>query len=416
MLKYLIQVIQDLLTAAILAALLAAVADKTDDVEGRGKKRLFVWGTAGSVGALVVAILRRTTRFVNREYINTGVLFLTILCTVFFLALIPGFRKREELRGKILDRIYPILLGLLLFYALPPVFLYPAEFLLPGQSVFSTDFLYKLAGFLAGLLVTVLGGLALFQSAGGLSPLAVKLVLSAALTVNMVNQFAGILQILLARRLVAVPRWVFRMMVRVINYNSIFLYIIMALSFAIPLFLFARSLRPLASGRNPAETRKLRAGRRNRRRWAAVVFCGYAVAVLSLTVIKRYNERGVVLTPAEPMTVIGKEIVIPIEKIADGHLHRYNYTAADDIEMRFIVIKKNEVAYGVGLDACDICGPTGYYERKDEVICRLCDVVMNISTIGFKGGCNPVPLAYTLRSGNMIINTEDLEKERNRFK
>jgi uncharacterized membrane protein len=50
------------------------------------------------------------------------------------------------------------------------------------------------------------------------------------------------------------------------------------------------------------------------------------------------------------------------------------------------------------------------------VICRLCDVVMNISTIGFKGGCNPVPLAYTLRSGNMVVNTEDLETERNRFK
>jgi uncharacterized membrane protein len=84
--------------------------------------------------------------------------------------------------------------------------------------------------------------------------------------------------------------------------------------------------------------------------------------------------------------------------------------------MRFIVIKKNAVAYGVGLDACDICGPTGYYERKGEVICRLCDVVMNISTIGFKGGCNPVPLAYTLRSGDMVINVEDLETERNRFK
>jgi uncharacterized membrane protein len=41
---------------------------------------------------------------------------------------------------------------------------------------------------------------------------------------------------------------------------------------------------------------------------------------------------------------------------------------------------------------------------------------MNISTIGFKGGCNPVPLAYTLRSGSMVIDTENLEKERTRFK
>jgi uncharacterized membrane protein len=147
-----------------------------------------------------------------------------------------------------------------------------------------------------------------------------------------------------------------------------------------------------------------------------VIAAGYVIAVLCLTVIKKYNEQGVVLSPAEPMSVAGDEIVIPIEKIEDGRLHRYNYLAGDDIEMRFIVIKKNAVAYGVGLDACDICGPTGYYERKSQVICRLCDVVMNISTIGFKGGCNPVPLAYTLRSGSMVIKTEDLEKERNRFK
>jgi uncharacterized membrane protein len=116
------------------------------------------------------------------------------------------------------------------------------------------------------------------------------------------------------------------------------------------------------------------------------------------------------------MTISGGEILIPIERVGDGRLHRFNYAAADNIEMRFIVIKKNAVAYGVGLDACDICGPTGYYERKGEVICRLCDVVMNISTIGFKGGCNPVPLAYTLRSGNMVIDTGDLETGRNRFK
>ncbi len=79
------------------------------------------------------------------------------------------------------------------------------------------------------------------------------------------------------------------------------------------------------------------------------------------------------------------------------------------------MIKKNAVTFGVGLDACDICGPTGYYERDDEVICKLCDVVMNKSTIGFKGGCNPVPLAYTLNGGSMVIKTQNLENENKRF-
>jgi uncharacterized membrane protein len=138
--------------------------------------------------------------------------------------------------------------------------------------------------------------------------------------------------------------------------------------------------------------------------------------VFSITVVKAWSERGVELSQVETYTLQDGEIIIPLEKIEDGHLHRYNYHASETIEMRFIVIKKNESAYGVGLDACDICGPTGYYERKDEVICRLCDVVMNKATIGFRGGCNPVPLAYTLRSGAMIIQTENLEAERARFK
>jgi uncharacterized membrane protein len=84
--------------------------------------------------------------------------------------------------------------------------------------------------------------------------------------------------------------------------------------------------------------------------------------------------------------------------------------------VRFIIIKKNDVAFGVGLDACDICGPNGYYERKGDVICKLCDVVMNKQTIGFKGGCNPVPLAYALDGGEMIVMTADLETESKRFR
>ena len=40
---------------------------------------------------------------------------------------------------------------------------------------------------------------------------------------------------------------------------------------------------------------------------------------------------------------------------------------------------------------------------------------MNKSTIGFKGGCNPIPLAYTMANGQMVIKTGDLEAEKSRF-
>jgi uncharacterized membrane protein len=102
--------------------------------------------------------------------------------------------------------------------------------------------------------------------------------------------------------------------------------------------------------------------------------------------------------------------------VDDGHLHRFFYEASDGTAVRFIVIRKSATAFGVGLDACDVCGPTGYFERDGQVICLLCDVVMNKSTIGFPGGCNPVPLAWRLEAGKLLVNTSDLEAGAWRFR
>jgi uncharacterized membrane protein len=307
-------------------------------------------------------------------------------------------------------------MGILLLYALPGIFLYPAEFALAGESIFSTDFLFKLIGFIAGLPVVILTSLALYKTGKAAPPRLVKVLLTAALSVNICHQIIVIVQFLLARRIIPMIRWIFRIIVAAVNNNIVFLYTLMGISFLLPLMLFFTGLKRPVSGKNPAERRKFRAALRINRRRYLTVAAGFAVSVLALTVIKDYTKREVILSPAEPMTLAGEEILIPITRIEDGHLHRFAYTASDNTEVRFIVIKKNAAAYGVGLDACDICGPTGYYERKNEVICRLCDVVMNISTIGFKGGCNPVPLAYTLRSGSMVIETAHLENEKTRFK
>jgi uncharacterized membrane protein len=415
MLKYLIQVVQNALPGAIPLALLYAVLCGPG---GERRKRLMLWGgIAGTAAALILAILRTYTWLVNREYVNTAVLSLAIGVSVFFVFLMAGgLKKRALLRETALGWSGAALAALLLFYTLPVILLYIREFVPPGESVFSTAFLFRLAGYAAGLLVVILSGLALFRAGKNLPPRPVKILLATLLAVTLASHLSVIVQFLLARRIIRVPRRLFRIIVLIINNNVVFLYILMALSVLLPLFLFARSLRITESWRNPAEHRKLRALKRGHRRWSAVAVSGYLAAVLTLTALKAWSERGVTLSPAEPMTIQGDEIIIPVEKIEDWHLHRYNYTASENIEMRFIVIRKSEAAYGVGLDACDICGPTGYYERRDGVVCRLCDVVMNISTIGFKGGCNPVPLAYTMRGGNMVIRTADLEAERGRFK
>ena len=108
---------------------------------------------------------------------------------------------------------------------------------------------------------------------------------------------------------------------------------------------------------------------------------------------------------------------VSFDKVSDGMLHRYGYTAEDGTVIRFIIIQKpNSTAYGIGLDACEICGETGYYQRGDMVVCNLCDVVMNINTIGFKGGCNPIVIDYSIADGNIIVPIEGLLEHIDEFK
>ena len=41
---------------------------------------------------------------------------------------------------------------------------------------------------------------------------------------------------------------------------------------------------------------------------------------------------------------------------------------------------------------------------------------MNKNTIGFHGGCNPIPFPYEIRESNIFINVKDLEANEKRFR
>ncbi|QIB69915.1 DUF2318 domain-containing protein [Aminipila butyrica] len=415
MLKYLIQVVQNSLTTGILLAMLFTLAHLNN--KQRQNKWLFRGFVVGVVFAIILSFLKATTVLINREYFNIGILSVAIFAAILFYMLSWGVfqKKMPVLHERIWTGINATLVASLLLYCLPDIFLYPTEFVMTGESIFGTDFLFKMIGYLTGLLIVGLAGLALYKVGRSLTFQSVRILLTIILLVNMVKQIATIAQFLLARRIIPMSKGVFEFIKIAVNYNDFFLYGIMAVTMLLPVALWIKSLHPKETYVNPAQHRRIRATSRRQRRWCAVVAVGYILAVLSLTAVRAYDQREVVLSPAEPMDIVGSEIVIPLESISDGHLHRYIYTASNGTEVRFIVIKKNTVAFGVGLDACDICGPTGYYEREDEVICKLCDVVMNKSTIGFKGGCNPVPLSYSLEGGSMVIQTQNLENEKSRF-
>ena len=110
-------------------------------------------------------------------------------------------------------------------------------------------------------------------------------------------------------------------------------------------------------------------------------------------------------------------MIVPLTAVEDGHLHRFGYTTDDGVLVKFIVVQKpGSSAYGVGLDACEICGDAGYFERDEQIVCRRCDVVMNKNTIGFKGGCNPIVIDYRVENGQIIVPIQTLVDHQDEFR
>jgi uncharacterized membrane protein len=202
-----------------------------------------------------------------------------------------------------------------------------------------------------------------------------------------------------------------------VNHSMVFIWLIFILAAASLVICFVQNTKVTEPWDNPAQHRKLRARNRSRRRTACVAFAGLIAFALCLTLVKDYDTRVIELSAPETYTVDGDKILVPMDTVNDFHLHRFEYKTENGVDVRWIVVRKpNSAAYGVGLDACDVCGNAGYYERNGLVVCRRCDVVMNTSTIGFKGGCNPIPLSYEVADGNLVFALEDILAGEKEFK
>jgi uncharacterized membrane protein len=60
------------------------------------------------------------------------------------------------------------------------------------------------------------------------------------------------------------------------------------------------------------------------------------------------------------------------------------------------------------LDACQICGPVGFYKSGNQIICKNCSAPINAQSMGQAGGCNPIPLKSSESGGQIVITQADL--------
>lgn len=416
MLQYLISITDNTFVPVIILALVSAVFVQSNLYSG--KKYLIIGFLLGMLAAIIYAILKRNTGIAVREYYDLGVI---IPWCIIVIPLLISWSLRNSFQQPIIKILLAVLtavaIGLITAQCLPNILLYPFGFDVGMESIFNNDYLFKWVGYGFALLVCGLIGWLIYRLCARLSTRLVMVIATFAIIIFTIQNAINLLQILIVRRFISPQQWMMDLVIFILAHVNLFTFIFMVLVLLLTVLLYTKAKTTSLVGNNPAQIRKLKASLRRDRRTSLLLMAGVAITAYTVTRARYIFEKGVELTPAEPVTPNADGlIVIPLEQVNDGNLHRYGYQTTDGTLVRFIVIKKSENAYGVGFDACDICGASGYYQRGNQVVCILCDVVMNIATIGFSGGCNPVPLKYEILDGNMIIRPTHLEAEKSRFK
>lgn len=376
-------------------------------------KKALYWGFWGSI--FMVAVKTGTRNAVSREVFEGIAVGFSLVGEWCLLMIFLSERSAENFQSGRFFRIVIFLTVMTLgLYRGMEIWLLPVSAAAAAAEWFSYDVLVKTGGFLAGLLLAGLGGYLTFQAARALTYGRLLFVLAVQTAALSFQQIVFLIQILMARQLLPGGALI-RGMAPLIDHQSWFIFGIFFITLLVPVTLFLQKKPARPDGSNPAEYRKILSHAIHKKRWGtASVLCLSVIAAVS-SFGSVYANQKEELVPSVPVTAESGTIGIPLKQVEDGHLHRYVYRASGGEEVRFIVIQKGGSAYGVGLDACEICGPTGYIEKDGQVICRLCDVMMNKATIGMRGGCNPVPLKYTVENGQLYVMQNELEQERKRF-
>ncbi len=411
-----IPVVQNITAAVIPVAMLLAFLGKQE----RGNLKSYVWHgvICGLLSSFTVVILRLSSTFIKREIYECIVLGIALLAGILLLNFFWKAKRKgyPESNATIPGKLIFIVAFTLILYRGFEFFYFPANMLIAANPLASLEVLFKVLGCVLGFGLALLTGVAVFRVARVLPVGRLLAVTTVGFIVVMAQQLVVVIQVLLGRGVIPMKKWLLGIMIPLINYQTWFLYALLIVTLALVAILYKGRKATKRDDLNPAQYRKVLITVRKQLNWGTVVAVNLLLVFVLSTAGKAYADQKVEITPAVPVAAVQGAISIPLEKVSDGRLHRFSFRASNGTTLRFIIIKKSGSAYGVGLDACDICGPTGYYEREDQVVCKLCDVVMNKATIGFKGGCNPVPLEYRMTAGKLVIPAAALEKEKGRFK
>ncbi|MGZ4907526.1 MAG: Fe-S-containing protein [Halobacteriota archaeon] len=110
------------------------------------------------------------------------------------------------------------------------------------------------------------------------------------------------------------------------------------------------------------------------------------------------------------------EIKIPVSSITNK-LSFYKYTS-NGTTIRFFAVKGADNNVHVAFDRCDVCGPKGYTQSGNDVVCKNCGKHFSINSIGtanVQGGCWPSHLPMSINGDSVVIKTSDVVAKESKF-
>ncbi len=413
MLKYLIAVTGHVFTVSVLMALFTSRLNR----EKIKKNKLITLSIfiAGFIASFIIFLIKYSDpKGTNIALIKLNRLLILGVFIFAFISLILYFWKKVRILHLICLSITIILS---ITYEFRQVIQYTQEFVYFGETGISTMALLRAIGFTLALILCYLIYVSVIRFTKDLNNRAYSIFYFSVMSIYIVDYFLKAVTALARLKWIDISKLVFKIMIIADKYSDAGIFLMVPLLIITSIYVVFTNRKVKGEFSNSAMKRKEKARLRRNRRWSYSIIVFAATALIIVTVINYYENKEVELAEPQEYKIEENMIVIPLTDFEDGKLHRYSYTSHNGYNIRFIGVKKPGVnAYGLGLDACEICGVAGYFERGDDIVCKRCDVVMNKATIGFKGGCNPIPFPYVIENEKIYIKIEDLELEEKRFK
>ncbi|MCP4747040.1 MAG: DUF2318 domain-containing protein [Desulfobacteraceae bacterium] len=156
-----------------------------------------------------------------------------------------------------------------------------------------------------------------------------------------------------------------------------------------------------------------------------VIFAGFGIILVLGALIVVWSATGI--DPFKPVkeAFSGKQntkttasaVSHDVDLFNDGKARHYEYQA-NNITVRYFIIKSSDGILRAAFDACDVCwrAGKGYFQQGDDMVCRNCGRNFPSNLINEKkGGCNPAPLQREIKDKQLIIQVADILEGQNYF-